>query len=580
MRVLPRRSTAGAVHAFAVERHRDVAAAVDRDQSAVAAQARHIRQRRRGRPGERFLAVAHARRDVVGHRCANERFAKPGPGNRAGAIVGIGSGADDRRIADAPRQLAGIAAGRGRGGEIAFLVERHRADRAVMILQVPRQRRAAQSRVEIRLATRSFNPCRRANASAPLPASNTCRLFSITARAASTGLRMRRTAATAPARSRSPSITEASISISPSALKHEPRPALKSGESSSTITAGDHRVEGGFLLITGFQGLLQNRAMPLARLVAAHDARAAVDGEDRLQSPRYAWRTRSLCSSSLPAPLMHDAAVLQHVGAVRDLERHRDVLLDQQDGEAALVEQADGVQHLLHHQRREAERGLVEHDELGRAHQAAADGEHLLLAAGHGAGELVRALGEPAGTWRTRPRSVRFCAPARARGSIAPISRFSSTVRLGNTWRPSATWPMPRLQICVGLQAGDVLALEKRSCPRAAARCRRCVRMSEDLPAPLAPTMATISPCADLERDVGERLRVAVVEIEVLDREHQTFGLLAEVALEHRRVAHHLLGRAARDDLAVVQHADVLARAPSPRASRARSAGWSGPRCG
>jgi hypothetical protein len=40
------------------------------------------------------------------------------------------------------------------------------------------------------------------------------------------------------------------------------------------------------LVITGFQGLLQNRTLLLPRLVAAHDARAAVDGEDGLQSPR------------------------------------------------------------------------------------------------------------------------------------------------------------------------------------------------------------------------------------------------------------------------------------------------------
>ena len=31
------------------------------------------------------------------------------------------------------------------------------------------------------------------------------------------------------------------------------------------------------------------------------------------------------------------------------------------------------------------------------------------------------------------------------RGSIAPISRFSDTDRLGKICRPSATWPMPRL---------------------------------------------------------------------------------------------------------------------------------------
>ena len=43
------------------------------------------------------------------------------------------------------------------------------------------------------------------------------------------------------------------------------------------------------------------------------------------------------------------------------------------------------------------------------------------------------------------------------------------------------------------------------------------VRISDDLPAPLAPTIATISPLRHLERHRGQRLRVAVVEIEVLD---------------------------------------------------------------
>src|SRR5689334_13361727 len=96
----------------------------------------------------------------------------------------------------------------------------------------------------------------------------------------------------------------------------------------------------------------------------------------------------------VPGAAHHDPAILEHVGALRDAQRHGDVLLDEQHGHAAPVEEADGVQHLLHDERREAERGLVEHDQLGRAHQAAADREHLLLAAGERAGELVAALGE------------------------------------------------------------------------------------------------------------------------------------------------------------------------------------------
>ena len=157
-------------------------------------------------------------------------------------------------------------------------------------------------------------------------------------------------------------------------------------------------------------------------------------------------------------------------------------------------------------------------------------------------------------------RSV--CAPARARGSIAPICRFSSTVRVGNTWRPSATWPMPRLQISCDSRPPIDFPFWKRTVPHGRFSMPAMVRMSEDLPAPFAPTMATISPLPTSSADAGERLGVAVIQIEIA-RPGGNPGphfrhSFAEVALEHRGVAHHLLGRAARDHLAVVQHADVL----------------------
>ena len=47
----------------------------------------------------------------------------------------------------------------------------------------------------------------------------------------------------------------------------------------------------------------------------------------------------------------------------------------------ARVEVVDDAEHILDHGGREAERGLVEHDEAGLAHQAARDRQHLLLAA-------------------------------------------------------------------------------------------------------------------------------------------------------------------------------------------------------
>ncbi len=55
--------------------------------------------------------------------------------------------------------------------------------------------------------------------------------------ARSIGLRTRCTAATAPAFSEAPSITEASSSFWPSALNTAPLPALNRGESSSSLMA-------------------------------------------------------------------------------------------------------------------------------------------------------------------------------------------------------------------------------------------------------------------------------------------------------------------------------------------------------
>ena len=58
------------------------------------------------------------------------------------------------------------------------------------------------------------------------------------------------------------------------------------------------------------------------------------------------------------------------------------------------LEFADGLHDLLHHDRGEAHGGLVEHEELGLGHQGAAHGEHLLFAAGEGAGGLFAAFAE------------------------------------------------------------------------------------------------------------------------------------------------------------------------------------------
>src|SRR5438552_17696561 len=122
---------AGAVHDFAVERHRDAAAAVDGNQAATTAEAGDLRQGGAAGPGERFAAIPHAGRDVEREHRAQEELAVAGAGDGARGVVGVDAGADDRRIADAAGKLAGDAAGGGRRREVAGAIQRYRADRAV-----------------------------------------------------------------------------------------------------------------------------------------------------------------------------------------------------------------------------------------------------------------------------------------------------------------------------------------------------------------------------------------------------------------------------------------------------------------
>ncbi len=68
----------------------------------------------------------------------------------------------------------------------------------------------------------------------------------------------------------------------------------------------------------------------------------------------------SLCDF-LRAARHHDAAGLDHEGLLRELERELCVLLDHQDGHLVLaVDLAEDTEQVADHQRREAERRLVQ----------------------------------------------------------------------------------------------------------------------------------------------------------------------------------------------------------------------------
>ena len=71
------------------------------------------------------------------------------------------------------------------------------------------------------------------------------------------------------------------------------------------------------------------------------------------------------------------------------------VLLHQQDGGAVLVQLLDDIKNLLHQDGRQAHGRLVQHQQLGVAHQGAAHGQHLLFSAGQRSGDLLAALFQP-----------------------------------------------------------------------------------------------------------------------------------------------------------------------------------------
>src|SRR5271166_156108 len=84
----------------------------------------------------------------------------------------------------------------------------------------------------------------------------------------------------------------------------------------------------------------------------------------------------------LAVAIEHDAAVLHHIRMVGDRQRRGGALLDQQNGDAELV--ANGKQspaELLHHDRSQSQRELVDEEEARPTHQRAGNGQHLTFAA-------------------------------------------------------------------------------------------------------------------------------------------------------------------------------------------------------
>src|SRR5687768_13319956 len=91
------------------------------------------------------------------------------------------------------------------------------------------------------------------------------------------------------------------------------------------------------------------------------------------------------------APGINHAPLAHEVDVIDELQRERGVLLDQQDRQAFLLQLRHCLPRGLDDDRREPLRRLVHDKAVGVGHEAARDGEHLLLAAR----ERLRALRAP-----------------------------------------------------------------------------------------------------------------------------------------------------------------------------------------
>src|SRR3954471_12881534 len=203
--------------------------------------------------------------------------------------------------------------------------------------------------------------------------------------------------------------------------------------------------------------------------------------------------------------------VHQDEGAVRHLQRLRDVLLDEEHGHRGLPDGGDDPEHLLDDNGCEAERRLVEHEQGRLAHQAPPDGAHLLLAAGEGPAQLPLSLLQP-GEEREDPLEVRVPPLARAARVRAELEVVAHA-HLRKERPPFRDVPDSHLDDAPGGGAEDRLAVELDDAfprpgePRDGAQGRR-------LPRAVRAQHHDELSALRLEAHVPERLHVAVTRRE------------------------------------------------------------------
>ena len=187
----------------------------------------------------------------------------------------------------------------------------------------------------------------------------------------------------------------------------------------------------------------------------------------------------------------------------------------------------------------------------GRAMRRPPDRQHLLFTSRQGTGELALPL--PESGEETEHRVELAFRPARASRVRAPISRFSRTVRLGKTCRPSGTCASPRSTT----RRGDRPARDppEPDAPGPDGKQPRDRPQGGGLPGAVRPDERDASPPPDVQGDRPDGQEVAVPGGHALKREH---GFLPQVGLDDPRVGGDGGRGPLGDDPTLAQHHDAM----------------------
>ena len=216
-----------------------------------------------------------------------------------------------------------------------------------------------------------------------------------------------------------------------------------------------------------------------------------------------------------------------------------DVLLDEQRASCPGADRRQRGVELLDDDRCETERHLVEQQQRAGCSSAPARSRAPAARRPTAGPPSACAAARAAGT--CRPPWTASTVPAA--GGSAPTSRFSSTDRLGKIRRPSGTRAMPRAtRWWAGTPSSD--RPSKRMSPAGDGHRAGDRLQQRRLAGAVGADDGDGSPGADGDRDVEQRLEVAVAGVDVVDLEQRHVRprrLDAEVHVAHGVGGHHLV---------------------------------------